>query len=256
MIVCVFSAQAQRTTTAADATTTRLGGSYTPTGVTLFSGTTGTANAVYQVVGNYTSADSRYAGAANVKANMHFIDGSFRMYRITEIVSASLGTTSNLTVKVAPISTTAGQMVQPATTAGFIFEPTPNMLLPQWVVNMSPSIQGALLSHLANMIDTQLSASAAPSVKILTASYTLTGQDDTILFNTTTTGLTVNLPSASTNSGKTFKLGKIDETSNTLTFNPSLRFSSDPNITMSSVNYPKTLIIQSNGTDWWIVNQQ
>ena len=246
------SVHAQRSETAKDATTIRLGGVYTPSSSTLFSGTIATSDPIYEVVGSYTSANTQFSAASTVRVNMHFIDGSNRMYRITQIVQSGFGTTNNLRVRVRPVGTTAALMVAPANTIGFVFEPTPNMLLPQWVANMPPAVQGSLLSHMANMIDQQLSTSAAPSLRVETAGYSVDPLDDTILFNLATAA-TVTLPAANTAIGKTYKIGKVDEGSSVLTFSPAIKLS--PSVSITNLNYARTFVVQSNGTDWWVVNQ-
>ena len=243
---------AQRSETAKDATTNRLGGVYTPSSSTLFSGTVATSDPIYEVVGSYTSANTQFSAASTVRVNMHFIDGSNRMYRITQIVQSGFGTTNNLRVRVRPVGTTAALMAAPANTIGFIFEPTPNMLLPQWVANMPPTVQGSLLSHMANMIDQQLSSSAAPTLRVETTAYTIDPLDDTILFNLAAAA-TVTLPAANTANGKTYKIGKVDETESILTFSPAIKLS--PTVNITTLNYARTFVVQSNGTDWWVVNQ-
>lgn len=250
----VDRASAQRVATAADATQTKVGGTYQPSSSTLFSGTVATSDPVYEVLGSYTSANTAFAAASNVKANMHYLDASGRMYRILNIVTASLGTSNNLRVRMRPLGTTAALMAAPGNTAGFIFEPTGNLLLPQFVANMPPAIQGALLSHMANTIDAQLSASASPSLRTETGNYTVATTDDAILFNLATAA-TVTLPDASANAGKTFKIGKVDETTNELTFSPAIRLAPGASGTLATLNYARTFVVQSNGTDWWVVNQ-
>jgi hypothetical protein len=257
LIGCVFlfgttAVFAQRSETAKDATTNRLGGVYTPSGSTIVSGSVATLDPVYEVIGSYTSANNQFAAAATVKVNMHFIDGSNRMYRIIQIVNAGLGTTGNLRIRVRPVGTTTALVVAPSNTIGFIFEPTPNMLLPQWVANMPPALQGSLLSHMANMIDQQLGTVVAPTLKVQTSAYTVDPLDDTILFNLSAAA-TVTLPAANTVSGKTYKIGKVDDSSNILTFSPAIRFS--PTVDITTLNYPRTFLVQSDGTNWWVVNQ-
>ncbi len=250
----VTDAWAQREATTNDATVTKLGGTYQPTSSSLFSGSIATSDPVYEVFGNYTSTNSAYSAASNVKANMHFLDVSGRMYRITSIVSTAFGTTNNLRVRMRPLGNTAALRAAPSNSIGFIFEPTSNLLLPQFVANMPPALQGTLLSHMANMLDTQVNVSGGSNLKVQTGNYTILGTDDAVLFNLSAAA-TATLPAASSNSGKTIKIGKVDETSNVLTFSPAIRYAPGTSGTFSTLNYARTLLIQSDGTDWWVVNQ-
>lgn len=260
LIGCAFflgmttTAFAQRPETTKDATTNRLGGIYTPDSSKVISGSVASLDPVYEIYGSYTSSNGQFAAAATVKVNMHFIDGANRMYRITQIGTTRFGTSNNLYIRVRPVGKTTALVAAPANNIiGFIFEPTPNMLLPQWVANMPPTVQGSLLSHMANMIDQQLSTSVTPTMRVETSTYIVDPLDDTILFNLTTAAAQVTLPAANTANGKTYKIGKVDDSSNILTFSPAIRFS--PTVTITTLNYPRTFLVQSDGTHWWVVNQ-
>lgn len=186
---------------------------------------------------------------SNIQPNMFFVDVSGNIYKIETVTSRS-----PITFEVS--SLTGGNLATKTvdTGIGVIYTPTPNLLLPQWVTTMSATVQNVLLSHMANMIDLKLGGIPSPSLQVLTANYTMKTNDDTVLFNATTGNLQVTLPTpAAQNNGKTYKIGKVDQTGNTLTFAPSLRI--DPSTQVSTLNYPRTFIVQSNGSEWWIVNQ-
>lgn len=93
------------------------------------------------------------------------------------------------------------------------------------------------------------------SLLIKTADYTVGSADDTILFDVSSqaSGLTISLPAANTIQGKKFKVGKIDFSDNPLLFSPTLKLG--PGVNLAALNYARTFIIQSDGTDWWVVNQ-
>lgn len=93
------------------------------------------------------------------------------------------------------------------------------------------------------------------SLLIKTSDYTILSSDDTILFDvsSSTSGITLTLPAATGEDGKKYKIGKIDDSINPLLFSPTLKLS--PGVNLATLNYARTFIIQSDGTDWWVVNQ-
>lgn len=93
------------------------------------------------------------------------------------------------------------------------------------------------------------------SLQIKTSNYQINPIDDTILFDVTNSsnGLTLTLPAPNTVQGKKFKIGKIDTTEHPLLFSPTLKLS--PGVNLATLNYARTFIIQSDGVDWWVVNQ-
>lgn len=184
--------------------------------------------------------------ATDVLADYFYADASGEIFIIT--------LSNRLEPLVMDIKRLDGQAFtqEPAYGSGVIYQPTPNLLLPQWVTSMSSTVQGALLSHMANMIDRKLSSVASPSILIKTGTYPLVKADDTVLFNISSAA-TVTLPAANENNGKTYKIGKVDESASVLTFSPALKLS--PSTSITTLNYARTFVVQSNGTDWWIVNQ-
>jgi hypothetical protein len=242
---------AQRATPSSrDATKLRLAayfGSFTS--VTTISGGN-TANAIYSISGTFTDPSSVY-DASNINVGMFFLDGTCNMYKITSITSAN-ALSGLLTIRVAPLGTSATEVAEPEPSLeGFIFDPTPNLLLPQWVYNMSPKLESCLFSHMANILDLKI-GSITPSILIKTTSYSLSNYDDTVLFDIAAAS-TLTLPSASANTAKVFKIGKIDESTNILTISPAIRLTASTSI--STLNYPRTFIVQSDGTDWRVINQ-
>jgi hypothetical protein len=90
------------------------------------------------------------------------------------------------------------------------------------------------------------------AISTVTTNYTALISDYTILVNNTAGGFTLNLPNAANSSGKVYVIRKIDETSNLLTFSPPLKLTETTMI--SSLNFPKTIRIQSNGVSWYVID--
>jgi hypothetical protein len=65
--------------------------------------------------------------------------------------------------------------------------------------------------------------------------------------------MTLTLPDATQNTGKVFKVRKVDEDNDVLTFSTPIKFSTTTNIT--TLNYIKTLTLQSDGQNWWIITE-
>ena len=94
-----------------------------------------------------------------------------------------------------------------------------------------------------------------PPVVAKTTDYTATTTDSTILYDTsgaTAAGLTLTIPAAAAgNNGKVYIIKK-DASNIKLNFTPSLNLTST--VTISSLNYAKTIRIQSDGTRWNIID--
>lgn len=97
------------------------------------------------------------------------------------------------------------------------------------------------------------SAAANPAVfAVTTATYTALATDGTLLVNVPTGGATVTLPAASTNNGKILTIKKVDDDADVLTFNTAVKY--DATNTFTTLNFATTLKIQSDGTNWWLIN--
>lgn len=97
------------------------------------------------------------------------------------------------------------------------------------------------------------SNSSAVSVVAVVGAYTALDTDATILCDATTAGFTLTLPNPVTNSGKTYVIRKVDTTNNAVTFSPALKFAIGA-APITSLNYTKTLRVQSDGTSWNIID--
>jgi len=89
-------------------------------------------------------------------------------------------------------------------------------------------------------------------LSIKTSNYTMVNSDYTILCNAANSGFTVTLPEVATSINKILIIKKIDVTNNIITFAPNIYITNSE--TISELNYPKSIKIQSNGTNWYIIN--
>jgi len=91
-------------------------------------------------------------------------------------------------------------------------------------------------------------AAGTNAIRTVTAATTLTTADYTLLCNATAGGFTVTLPAAASNTGRVFVIRKTDQTTNVLTFSTSVKYSESE--TFTTLNYLRTIRIQSDGTNW------
>jgi hypothetical protein len=84
------------------------------------------------------------------------------------------------------------------------------------------------------------------------ANYTVLDADSTIFCDATSAGFALTLPNPVGKSGKVYVIRKTDPTDNAITFSPSLVYSQGSLV--SSLNYVKTIRIQSDGTNWNIID--
>ncbi|WP_051882161.1 hypothetical protein [Chryseobacterium soli] len=93
---------------------------------------------------------------------------------------------------------------------------------------------------------------AITNIVKVTADYTTSASDHTILANAANGGFTLTLPNAAANKGRILIIRKTDETNNVLTFSQNIKFTENTDIT--SVNSISTTMIQSDGTNWYQIN--
>lgn len=102
---------------------------------------------------------------------------------------------------------------------------------------------------------TPLGSSAATANKVSavsTATYAALATDGTLLVDVPSGGATVTLPVAATNNGKILIVKKVDDDTDVLTFNSAVKVTVTESFT--TLNYATTLKIQSDGTNWWLIN--
>lgn len=92
-------------------------------------------------------------------------------------------------------------------------------------------------------------------VKVITASYTATISDYTIINRATSGTPTLTLPSASSNAGRIYVIKDEAGTPNLLTFSPTIRYNG---LNYTNLNYPAfsngpRVTIQSDGTYWQVL---
>jgi hypothetical protein len=83
--------------------------------------------------------------------------------------------------------------------------------------------------------------------------YTVDDADFTILADLEDGDVTITIPEAdNANKGRILIIRKIDETYNVLTFSEPIKISK--NGSFNTLNYLKTIRIQSNGMDWYQID--
>ena len=109
-----------------------------------------------------------------------------------------------------------------------------------------------------------LNGSVANSINRISSATTLNDNHHTVIANAFTAGFTITLPTPSSATGRVYVIRKVDESSNAITFTfagitgtNAIRVS-DTSATagayINSLNYVKTLRIQSDGTDWYLLD--
>jgi hypothetical protein len=92
----------------------------------------------------------------------------------------------------------------------------------------------------------------AAKVVTTTDDYSIKSEDGTIFCDNSMRAFTITLPEPETSQGKVYVINKIDETYNKLNIEPPIQLNNRN--TVSSLNYPKSFKIQSDGKVWHIIN--
>lgn len=82
--------------------------------------------------------------------------------------------------------------------------------------------------------------------------YTIQLTDKTIFCDNAMGSFTITLPKPEYSEGKVFVINKIDETYNILNIKPPIQLTN--RTTVSTLNYPKSFKIQSDGKVWYLIN--
>jgi hypothetical protein len=90
------------------------------------------------------------------------------------------------------------------------------------------------------------------AISTITADYTALIKDYTILSNNTASDFSLTLPAASAATGKIYVIRKTDETTHVLTINPAVKMTETT--VVSSLNFSRTIRIQSNGASWYVID--
>jgi hypothetical protein len=146
-----------------------------------------------------------------------------------------------------------------STIKGFL---PPRMTLLQRDAIVTPANGLIVYNTTSSMLEINTGTSAAPVWKAATVTnaaiasktgdYTVVSTDHTIIVDLTAAAVaTLTLPAAADNIGKIFFIEKVDEAF-TLTFTPALKLTNGTNV--ATLNYAKKFIIQSNGTNWIVLN--
>lgn len=118
-------------------------------------------------------------------------------------------------------------------------------------INSDPNsdIKYPSVSAVKNYVD---SYNPVHAITTIDSDYTAERSDYTILCTTLGGAFELKLPDAREALGKIYVIRKIDESLNSLSISPTLKLTENTLIT--ALNYPKTIRIQSNGTDWYIID--
>lgn len=100
----------------------------------------------------------------------------------------------------------------------------------------------------------QVAGSQALAITTKTATYTATASDHTILCNNTGGAITINLPAAAGCSGRVYVIKKISGVLLNVTIDPNGAETIDGASTRVLTLQYETVMIQSNGTSWFIIS--
>lgn len=114
---------------------------------------------------------------------------------------------------------------------------------------------GLYIADMARQVDIGFSDTidAFRSIRTITASATLGANDYTVLANAASGAVTVTLPAASTVTGQTFHVKKIDATANAVTLDGNGAETIDGAATKATTTQWASYSVQSNGTGWFIL---
>jgi len=102
----------------------------------------------------------------------------------------------------------------------------------------------------------QVSGSMSLAIKAVTANYTITGADNTILANTSSGAITITLPSATNITGRIYTIKKIGNggIDNSLTINPASG-TIDGGSSYVIYNDYTYVALQTDGTNWYVIKK-
>jgi hypothetical protein len=98
------------------------------------------------------------------------------------------------------------------------------------------------------------SAGLANGISTKTSAYTILSTDGTILCDATAGGFTVSLPTAATSTNRIFNIKKVDATGNVVTIDGSGAETIDGSLTQTLDAQWESVVIQSNGSAWFILS--
>lgn len=174
------------------------------------------------------------------------------------LTTASAQVSQKLGVNSFSINPSAALEIE-STTKGFL---PPRMTLAERDLVALPAKGLTIYNTDNNLIEVNIGTDAAPKWKASTVSnpaigtktadYIIKDSDYTILCDASALGFTLTLPLASADPGKVYVVSKVDNSVNLVTFSPVLNLTKD--ITVPSLNYAKSFRIQSDGTNWNIID--
>jgi len=208
-------------------------------------------------LGSSSSAQTVNIGTGNGASSVNIATSS--------VVANSItigGTKSLIAVGTAPLEASAAFAVN-STTKGFL---PPRMTTVDRNAIVTPAAGLTIYNTSTSALEINAGTPAIPIWKgigfsgiiypsisnRLTDDYTLLEGDSTVLFDATAKNLTATLPSAASYKGKIYYVRKDDDSTNTLTISPSVMIAGTSVVV--AVNYAKTIKVQSNGSDWVVID--
>ena len=168
------------------------------------------------------------------------------------VIESNINTAAVTTAKIADLAVTTAKIADAAVTYAKMQLVSPSSLLgnPTTADAAPKPIKigtGLNLSTLGELT----AVSGALSIKTVSAAYAILSSDYTILCNAAS-AFTLTLPDVVLNKGAIYVIRKTDETANVLTFSASIYESETTSFT--TLNYNKTIRIQSNGANWFQID--
>ena len=220
-------------------------------GVTQTAGNSSTALATTAFVAAATATNANLTGEVTSVGNAATVTNAAVITKVLTGFTSGAGTVSDTDTVLGGIQKLDGNIALKANLASPTFTGTPT--LPTGTIGVTQTVGNSSTA----LATTAFVSTAVNLHKITskTADYTLLTTDSTIMFDTSAAlaaGLTLTIPTAdAVNTGKIYIIIK-DESNVKLNFSPSIYLTASTSF--SSINYAKTIRIQSDGSKWCIIN--
>lgn len=205
------------------------------------------------------------AGAISATA---LADGAITSAKILDgtIATADLADGVITTAKIADGAVETADVANSAITYAKIQNVGAARLLGNPTASAGPVSEISVGSGLSLSVGGVLSATPSTTLGIrrVTAATTVTSTDHTIIANAFDAGYTITLPAPSASTGQILVIRKVDESSNAIAFTfagitatNAIRVSdtsASAGAYMNTLNYNRTIRIQSDGTDWYLLD--
>jgi hypothetical protein len=167
---------------------------------------------------------------------------------ITPVLGAATATSVNKLTVTAPAN---GATLSLADNSSFI---TAGAFSQTLTATADTDVTLPVTGTLATLDDVAIASSkTAITAAAKTAAYTALVTDYTIVVNANGGGFELTLPAATDNTGKVYVISKRDDGVNSVSFSANPLIMAD-GTTVAAMNYATTIRVQSNGTNWLIIN--